>query len=100
MLLRVVRIKEMCKRAGIARLDGGPKGATIRFHEGRCANPAGLADYVIAQGDLAKLRDDRLILRRDWREEADRIKGAFAVARDLAEKIGDADAVPKEGAVA
>ena len=100
MLLRVVRIKEMCKRAGIARLDGGPKGATIRFHEGRCANPAGLADYVIAQGDLAKLRDDRLILRRDWREEADRIKGAFAVARDLAERIGGADAAPKEGAAA
>ena len=43
---------------------------------------------------------DRLILRRDWREEADRIKRAFVVARDLAERIGGADAAPKEGAAA
>ncbi len=30
MLLRIVRIKGMCRRAGIARLDGGPKGATVQ----------------------------------------------------------------------
>ncbi|WP_445811314.1 transcription-repair coupling factor, partial [Yoonia sp.] len=31
-LLLVVRIKAMCKKAGISQLDAGPKGATIRFH--------------------------------------------------------------------
>ncbi|MEL6702201.1 MAG: TRCF domain-containing protein, partial [Pseudomonadota bacterium] len=31
-LLLVVRIKAMCKKAGIAKLDAGPKGATIQFH--------------------------------------------------------------------
>ena len=40
-----------------------------------------------------------MILRCDWREESDRVKGAFAVAGDLAEKIdaagetGDSPAV-------
>ena len=38
-LLLVVRIKSMCKRAGIAKLDGGPKGATIQFHNDKFASP-------------------------------------------------------------
>ena len=36
----------MCKRAGIARLDAGPKGATIQFHNDKFANPAGLVDFI------------------------------------------------------
>ncbi|VAV96736.1 Transcription-repair coupling factor, partial [hydrothermal vent metagenome] len=42
MLMLVVRIKSMCKRAGIALLDGGPKGATIQFHNDKFASPQGL----------------------------------------------------------
>ena len=41
-LMLVVRIKALCKRAGIAKLDGGPKGATVAFHGDKYANPAGL----------------------------------------------------------
>ena len=87
MLMLVVRIKAMCKRAGIAKLDGGPKGATIQFHNDKFASPQGLVEFIEAQRGLAKLRDNKLIVRRDWKVEADRIKGAFAIARDLAEKV-------------
>jgi len=87
MLMLVVRIKAMCKRAGIAKLDGGPKGATIQFHNDKFASPQGLVEFIEAQRDLAKLRDNKLVVRRDWKVEADRIKGAFAIARDLAEKV-------------
>ncbi|MBK5934104.1 transcription-repair coupling factor [Rhodovulum imhoffii] len=86
-LLLIVRIKAMCKRAGIARLDGGPKGATIQFHNDKFANPAGLVEFVQGQGSLAKIRDNRVILRRDWKKDSDKIRGAFAIARDLAEKV-------------
>ncbi|MGB0169924.1 MAG: TRCF domain-containing protein, partial [Paracoccaceae bacterium] len=41
-LLLVVRIKAMCKRAGIAKLDGGPKGAVLQFHNNKFAAPEGL----------------------------------------------------------
>jgi len=27
------------------------------------------------------------VIRRDWRRDSDKIKGAFAIARDLAEKV-------------
>ncbi|MCV2881078.1 transcription-repair coupling factor [Actibacterium sp. XHP0104] len=86
-LLLIVRIKAMCKRAGISRLDGGPKGATVQFHNDKFAAPAGLVEFVHAQNGLAKVKDNKIIVRRDWKKDSDKIKGAFAIARDLAEKV-------------
>ncbi|MEH6774097.1 MAG: transcription-repair coupling factor [Cereibacter changlensis] len=86
-LLLVVRIKAMCKRAGIARLDTGPKGATVQFHNDKFANPAGLVDFIKADTGGARVKDNKIILTRDWKTESDRIKGGFAIAKDLAEKL-------------
>ena len=86
-LLLVVRIKAMCKRAGISRLDGGPKGATVQFHNDKFSNPAGLVDFIKTQGQGAKVSGNKIVLQRDWKTESDRIRGAFAIARDLAEQV-------------
>lgn len=83
-LMLVVRIKAMCKRAGISKLDGGPKGATIQFHNDKFASPEGLVKFIQNQNGLAKVRDNKIVVRRDWKSDADKIKGAFAIARDLA----------------
>ena len=77
-------------KAGIARLDGGPKGATLTFHNDKFANPAGLVEFVQNQRGLAKVRDNKIVVRRDWAKDSDKIKGAFAIARDLAEKVIEA----------
>ncbi|APZ54724.1 transcription-repair coupling factor [Salipiger abyssi] len=87
-LLLVVRIKDMCKRAGIAKLDGGPKGATIQFHNDKFAKPEGLVSFIQDQNGLAKIKDNKIVVRRDWKKDSDKIKGAYAIARDLAEKAG------------
>ncbi|MCH2094693.1 MAG: transcription-repair coupling factor [Rhodobacteraceae bacterium] len=86
-LLLVVRIKAMCKKAGIAKLDGGPKGATIQFHNDKFASPEGLVAFIKAQDGLAKVKDNKIVVRRDWKRDKDKIQGAFAIARDLAEKV-------------
>ena len=83
-LLNIVRIKAVCKRAGIAKLDGGPKGATIQFHNDKFANPAGLVEFMQAQKGLAKVRDNKIVVRRDWNKSSDKVKGAYAIAQDLA----------------
>ncbi|NNF25249.1 MAG: transcription-repair coupling factor [Rhodobacteraceae bacterium] len=83
-LLLVVRIKAECKKAGIAKLDAGPKGATIQFHGDKFANPKGLVEFIQDQRGLAKVRDNKIVVRRDWKKDSDKIKGAFAIARDLA----------------
>jgi transcription-repair coupling factor (superfamily II helicase) len=86
-LMLVVRIKAMCKRAGIAKLDAGPKGAVLQFHNDKFASPEGLVAFIHDQRGLAKVKDNKIVVRRDWAREADKIKGAFAIARDLAEKV-------------
>ncbi|MEO1911581.1 MAG: transcription-repair coupling factor [Paracoccus sp. (in: a-proteobacteria)] len=85
-LLLVIRIKAMAKRANIARLDAGPKGATIQFHQDRFPNPAGLVEFLTDQNGQAKVTDNKIFVGRTWSSDADRIKGAFAIARDLAAK--------------
>ncbi|GIX14340.1 MAG: hypothetical protein KatS3mg118_2299 [Paracoccaceae bacterium] len=84
--MRVVRIKALCRKAGIARLDAGPRGATIQFRGDRYANPAGLVAFLKEQGSAAKLRDNRLILVRDWDAPERRIRGAQSIARELAQR--------------
>ncbi len=88
-LMLVVRIKAMCKKAGIAKLDGGPKGATVQFHNDKFASPRGLVEFIADQKGGAKVRDNKIVIARDWTTEADKIRGAFAIAKDLAEKVMD-----------
>ena len=95
-LMLIVRIKGMCKRAGIAKLDGGPKGATIQFHNDKFASPVGLVEFIQAQNGLAKVRDNKIVVRRDWRKTSDKIRGAFAIAQDLALKVKEAKAREKK----
>ena len=85
-LMLVIRIKAMAKRANIARLDAGPKGATVQFHRDKCPNPAGLVEFLTDHRSQAKITDNKIFVANDWKTDADRIKGAFAIARDLAAK--------------
>jgi transcription-repair coupling factor (superfamily II helicase) len=89
-LMLVVRIKAMCKKAGISQLDAGPKGATIRFHNDKFASPAGLVDFIHDQRGQAKVKDNKIVIRGDWTAEKDKIQGAFNIARELAQKLADA----------
>ena len=82
-LLLVVRIKAECKRAGIAKLDAGPKGATIQFHNDKFASPEGLVQFIHDQRGMAKVKDNKIVVRRDWARDSDKIKGAFSIAQDL-----------------
>ena len=84
-LLLVVRIKSVCKKAGIGKLDGGPKGATLQFHNDKFISPEGLVEFINQQNGMAKVKDNKLIIRRDWRKNSDKFKGAFSIAKDLAE---------------
>jgi len=56
----------------------------IQFHNDKYANPAGLVTFLSDQDGLAKVRENKLVVRRDWRRDSDKIKGAFAIASDLA----------------
>ncbi|QFU08404.1 Transcription-repair-coupling factor [Rhodobacteraceae bacterium THAF1] len=86
-LLLVVRIKAECKKAGIAKLDAGPKGVTIQFHNDKFASPEGLVAFIKDQDGEAKVKDNKIIVRRDWTKDSQKIKGSFAVAQELARHV-------------
>ncbi|MEO0343402.1 MAG: transcription-repair coupling factor [Pseudomonadota bacterium] len=85
MLLKVVRIKALCRAAGIEKLDGGPKGAVVEFHKDKFAKPEGLVKYLHDSNGMAKIKDNRLVIRRDWPSDEKKLNGATIIARDLAQ---------------
>jgi len=40
--------------------------------------------FVQDQAGRAKVKDNKIVVQTDWSKEADKIKGAFAIARELA----------------
>ncbi|WP_040619967.1 transcription-repair coupling factor [Rhodovulum sp. PH10] len=84
-LLQTVLLKALCRRANVGKVDAGPKGAVLSFHEDRFANPEGLVHFIRKQGVCAKVRPDmKVVFFDDWEEPADRLKGTTAIVRQLA----------------
>ena len=85
-LLRIVAIKRLCRAAGVEKIDAGPKGAIIAFHDNDFANPAGLINFIQEDIGRTKLRPDhRLVYRRDWNNTQNRLTGAQRLIAQLAE---------------
>jgi transcription-repair coupling factor (superfamily II helicase) len=83
-LLEIVSIKLLCRKANVASVDAGPKGATIGFRNGIFANPGALVQWIGGQGTLAKLRPDmKLVLIREWTTAAARLKGTRLLMQNL-----------------
>ena len=83
-LLDVVAIKLMCRKANIASIDAGPKGAVIGFRGEAFANPLALVKWIQAQGQLAKLRPDmKLVVMRTWPTPPERLKGSRQIVAQL-----------------
>ena len=85
-LLDVMEIKGLCRAAGIAKVDAGPKGAVITFHRNQFANAEGLAQFLQASRGLAKLQPDhKMIFKGDWDQPQVRFKGVRGLVSALAE---------------
>jgi transcription-repair coupling factor (superfamily II helicase) len=83
-LLDTVKIKALCRRANVAKIDTGPKGAVISFRDDRFANPEGLVAYIREQGPAARVRPDmKVVLFEDWEQPEQRLRGAATILRDL-----------------
>ena len=88
-LLETVAIKRLCREAGIERLEAGPKGAVVSFHNQEFANPAGLVDFITGQQGTARLKPDhRLVFMRDWETSGDRLEGTRRLLGRLARIAG------------
>lgn len=92
-LLDLVKLKGSCRRAGVAKVDAGPRGATVQFRGDDFADPAGLVQWITQQKGKAKLRPDhRLIYVSDWPDKQARTKGVRFLVSQLAAIAGKAAA--------
>lgn len=84
-LLKVVSVKRLCLKAGIAKIDAGPKGAVVAFRNDTFVNPEGLIKFITDNVGTVKVRpDQKLVLMRAWERAEDRLVGAARLAADLA----------------
>ena len=88
-LLDVIAIKQLCRDAGVEKVDAGPKGAVIAFRGDLFANPQGLVQFIQSQAGTVKLRPDhKLVYKRGWDGPQQRMRGV----RRLLEQLGKAAA--------
>ncbi|MDO6413222.1 transcription-repair coupling factor [Sphingomonas sp. BIUV-7] len=84
-LLTVMETKLNCRKACIAKLDVGPKGALVTFFEDHFPDLEGLIAYVGKLKGTARLRpDSKLVIQRDWPNAENRLNGALQLSRGLA----------------
>lgn len=88
-LLQVIGIKQLCRRAGVEKVDAGPKGAVLTLYENRFANPERLVAYIQKQSGTVKLRpDQKLVFMRPWDNARQRVRGVRQLMEELAELTG------------
>jgi transcription-repair coupling factor (superfamily II helicase) len=75
-LLDIMKIKQQCLRAGVSKIDAGPKGIILSFHNNKFKNPDALFDYIAKNPLKTKIRgDQKLVLLEEWKDAQERLNG-------------------------
>ena len=84
-LLKVVRIKQLCRLVNVSKLNAGPKGALISFLNDRFPAVEALIKWVTEDSSRLRLRPDhKLVIGGNWRTLEPRFKGVEKVLLELA----------------
>jgi len=85
-LFQTIELKLLAKSAHIERLEAGPKGASLSFHNNIFPNPAGLISYIETQMGTIRIHpDQKLIVMRPWATPTDRLTGIRNIIKKLSE---------------
>ncbi len=85
-LLRIIAIKQLCRTAGVEKVEAGPKGAVLGFRHNRFAKPAALIEFIQKhRQDVTVRPDHRVVFRQDWGEGQRRIAGVQRLISQLAQ---------------
>ncbi len=87
-LLTIIEIKLNAKKACVAKIDVGPKGALVTFFNDQFPDIPGLLAYVDKLKGTAKLRpDSKLVIQRNWPDAAQQLNGALQLSKGLAKIV-------------
>ncbi|MEB3702265.1 Transcription-repair-coupling factor [Candidatus Bealeia paramacronuclearis] len=83
-LLEIIRLKLMCKKANIEKIEAGPKGFVLTLYQNKFENPAGLLNYIQKQAGTAKIRpDQKIVFTRVWPSPQGRLKGVQGIVQEI-----------------
>jgi transcription-repair coupling factor (superfamily II helicase) len=85
-LLQLVGIKQLCRRAGVDKVEAGPKGVLIGFHNNTFERPERLVGFIAQNAKRMKLRPDhRLVISGETSSPEERLKRVRQTVRELAQ---------------
>jgi transcription-repair coupling factor (superfamily II helicase) len=85
-LLQLVGIKQLCKRAGVAKVEAGPKGVLLAFHDNKFARPERLVGFIAEHASTMRVRSDhRLVISGETKGPAERLKRVRGLVQELAQ---------------
>ncbi|MEO1090688.1 MAG: transcription-repair coupling factor [Pseudomonadota bacterium] len=85
-LLALVRVKLLCRRANVEKLDAGPKGIVVAFHANAFARPDRLVRLIAdSRGRMRVRPDHRLVLHHETASGVERLARAQALVTQLAD---------------
>lgn len=85
-LMRIVEIKQLCLKAGIDKVEAGPKGIIIGFYKDNPPNLQGLVEWMAKrQGTVTLRADQKLAIVRHCEKPVQRVRGVHSLIRELAE---------------
>jgi transcription-repair coupling factor (superfamily II helicase) len=83
-LFTVLKLKLMCKNAGIAKLELGPKGAVIGFNAASIKKPEALIGFINARPKKMKMRPDNSIFyANEWQNDAHKLEQIKRLIEEL-----------------
>jgi len=85
-LLDIINLKQLCKKAGIEKLDVGPKGALIKFYRNKFEPLDRLIGFIQNNHNNISLKQDsQLVIRQDWLNDSTRLDGTKKLVQQLVE---------------
>jgi len=83
-LVKLIQIKRQAIEANIAKIDVGPKGTLVSFHNDEFPDPAGLLSYAERLEGTIRLRpDSKIVVVRTWGSPEARLNGLFQLTKGL-----------------
>ncbi len=91
-LFAIVAIKQLCRIAGVEKVDAGPKGGTISFRNNTFSNPVALIDLINKHAGTMKVRpDQKIVVARSWDTPEERLEGVQGLLGQLAKLVKGQD---------
>jgi transcription-repair coupling factor (superfamily II helicase) len=88
-LLQTVAIKQICRKAGVAKVDAAAKGAIISLYKDTFTHPERLMGWIAKQSGTVMVRpDQKIVIMRAWDDTERRLAGVKEILEEWAEMAG------------